>query len=187
MGRAKFDSKLLSVRWKLADVGDVRVLGASLARCREVDEIWPGKRPPEHVNIGWNWQEIHKRAEECAALVRPADNRTLGLWASRKKRLKSPEGVFYRLDYLEIDPEFRGGSLGELAYAVCFERALELGSDGVVLPSFQETAEIYEEMGFERRVVQGWAVEAGMVGFVGRRELLLSLVAEASSYVVNSP
>jgi len=162
------------------------VLLASRARCQEVDDLWPPKRPFAHANLGWKWAEVHKRSAECFALVRATDRRTLALWASLNRSLLLPEGRFYRLDYVEVEPGLRGGDIAGLTFSIAFQRALEVGVDGLVLPSFPETAHLYEQMGFERRVPTGWSVGKGMVAFVGKRELLLGLVEEASRYVVAS-
>src|SRR5712691_8889888 len=64
--------------------------------------------------------------EERFGLVDAAGH-PVALWCGPRRRLlRLPTGPAYRLDYLEIDPTHRRGSLGLFAFALAGSRALEL-------------------------------------------------------------
>jgi len=92
--------------WVLPEGETVKVVPASKRRCGAVDEEWPCLRPPRHQNLGWKWEEVYEWCKETFAIV-DEDGTTLAMWAS-KKRVNCREGLFNRLDYVEVHPQWRG-------------------------------------------------------------------------------
>ena len=61
-----------------------------------------------------------------------------------------PIGAAYRLDYFEIDPRHRRGTLGLFAFAVAGTRALELDAQYLVFGALPPVATFYERAGGAR-------------------------------------
>jgi len=110
----------------------------------------------------------------------------MGLWASFKRMVKLPEGRFYRLDYLEIDPDLVGGPWGEFLLGLVCARALELDVDGLLVPALGETAKFYKSIGAEQELLRGWTVDKGLLPFVLRRGIVEEVVEEIyEAYLVS--
>src|SRR5205807_2003419 len=79
-----------------------------------------------------------------------------------------------RLDYFEIDPRHRRGSLGLFAFAVAGTRALELDAQYLVFGALPPVATFYERAGGARGAVPGWNVARGLIPFRFTRDALSS-------------
>jgi len=97
-----------------------------------------------------------------------------------------PIGAAYRLDYFEIDPRHRGGTLGLFAFAVAGSRALELGAKYLVFGALPPVATFYEGAGGARGAVRGWNVARGLIPFRFTREALITLEDLAGGFAVGT-
>lgn len=184
--RGKLTSSLLGVTWRVPGIGEVQVIAASAARCCAVDLDWSNRRPPDASNLGWSWGDVHTWAAECFALVLLPERTTVGLFASKKPVVRFGNQTYYRLDYIEIDPSYRGGGLGAFALAFAFKTAIERARDGVLLGSLPETTAIYEGYGLSTEIPVPWVIDAGLVRFFGPPDVLLALSKEVDPYVVTA-
>lgn len=153
------------MRFTVENVGLCRVKIPSLRALEEVDEEWPSLRREADAHHHWLWADIAERSGELFALTNEVEKIVAILGG--KGILRLPGGPCYRLDYLEVYPPHRGTTdLGYLAIALGWERAAELGCGALIAGSLPETAHIFEGMGGERRCMDGWQVESGLVAFV---------------------
>lgn len=172
-------SVLLGTRWDVPSVGVVALTQATLTLLARADRAWPPMRRPADAHLHWRWSAIAARARERFALVAP-DGEPLALWCSARSRpVRLLRGLFYRLDYVEVDPTRRGTALGPFTFAVCATRALELGCDGLVLGSLAEAGPFYERLGGERRREAGWREGPDLLPYVFDRETLEGLQERA--------
>jgi hypothetical protein len=168
-------SRLLAVQWDVPSVGVVAFDQATAALLAKADRQWPPMRRVADANLHWLWSTIAARAHERFALVTP-DGDLLALWcSSRSKPLSLPGGLFYRLDYIEIDPSRRGTALGPFTFAVCATRALELGCDGLVLGALPQVGSFYQRLGGVQRREFGWQEGQNLLPYAFDREALEEL------------
>jgi hypothetical protein len=115
-----------------------------------------------------------------------ADQVVLALWSSSKKKpIRLPEGIFYRLDYLEVSPPSRGGVVGTFTLAVIAARATELNATGIVLAAFpiKGLSDAYERAGAVGRCPQGWNCPANLLPFIFEAAALARLKALADGFL----
>src|SRR2546430_15672934 len=98
----------------------------------------------------------------------------------------SSDRAAYRLDYFEIDPRHRRGSLGLFAFALAGSRAMELGAQYLILGAFPPVATFYERAGGARGAVQGWNAARGLIPFRFTREALTRLEDIAGGFAVGT-
>lgn len=144
--------------WEIADLGAVRVGNGTIKVARTLDSEWPQRRRQTDIHRDWRWREIISDARE--AFVVTANGNPIGIWASK---LGSPitlgDDRFYRLDYLEIDPNRRGdGQTATALFGLVAKRAEEHAATGVILTAFQidKLVEAYVSLGAERGAPRGW-------------------------------
>ena len=124
--------------------------------------------------------------EERFGLVDAAGH-PVALWCGPRRRLlRLPIGAAYRLDYFEIDPRHRGGTLGLFAFAVAGSRALELDARYLVFGALPPVATFYERAGGARGAVPGWNVARGLIPFRFTREALITLEDLAGGFAVGT-
>jgi len=135
----------------------------------KIDREWPPKRSSHHLNVGWRWAPLLARSPERFALKRGDGGEIAGLWCSGKGVVELPAGRHYRLDYLEVNPEFRAGAGGSevslLLMAVVAARARELEAEGIVLETYEALVQWYENLGGIRGAVAGWTNPNKLVPF----------------------
>lgn len=170
--------------WEVDGVGQVAVQLPRKETLADVDRTWSALRPENHQNIHWRWEAILRGRPERLTIV-DAASQIVAIWCSKKYRpLRLPEGKFYRLDYLEVHPQLRGGDLGLFALSMVAARAIELECDGLVLASLPGTKKFYEESGGEQRMPDGWEIGRGLVPFVFLRQVLEQLKEEADELII---
>src|SRR5213080_3982481 len=121
-------SRLIWRVWELPDVGRVTAVTPTAALLAQADGTWPGLRLRTDWHHHWRWANLMEGMEERFGLIDAAGH-PVALWCGPPRRLlRLPTGAAYRLDYFEIDPRHRRGSLGLFAFALAGSRALELGA-----------------------------------------------------------
>ncbi len=158
-------SKLLAHRWDLDGAGRVRLVIPSAARLQEVDDAWPAGRAPTDAHRHWRWATLAAKAVERFAILDEA-GRTAAVWCSAKRETRLEGRRYYRLDYLEVRPDLRGGAAGAFTLALTGTRAAELGCQGLVLAAFLPLTGFYARAGGVQRLPPGWTIEKGLVPFV---------------------
>jgi GNAT superfamily N-acetyltransferase len=144
--------------WAAADLGEVRVGAVTVEVARTLDEAWSPRRAGDDIHLAWVWANIVPDLRE--AFVVRAKGEPIAIWGSK---LGSPIELggqkYYRLDYLEVDPDRRGdGQTSALLLGLIAKRAAEHGATGVVLATFNIDGLIraYEYLGAERGAPSGW-------------------------------
>jgi hypothetical protein len=166
------------------DVGRVCLVDVTRKMLVSVDDLWPYLRFQNDMHKHWRWLTIMDDAPEQFALIDKTDD-VVALWCSGKKRpLKLPEATCYRLDRIEIHPKLRGGAMGLFAFALVAARALEVGSDGIVLAAIPAVRRFYQAAGGEERLADGWISPPGLVPFFFPREALSNLKEMTDAYAV---
>lgn len=156
--RRNVSSKLFSLTWSIPGVGRVRVGNGGKPDALHADQVWAPMRPSTDTNLHWKWEDILDGTAEQFAVRRADDPKTtIGLWAAKGTITLPADGALYRLDYAEIDPTLRGGTLGAFVLAMAAERARETQCRGLAIPSLPETCKIYERLGAIPGVA-GWNV-----------------------------
>lgn len=170
-------SNLSTKTWTVSGIGRLRLVEPTLAQLDAVDAAWPAARRPTDWHGAWRWRELTAGKVEVFAVV-GADDRMLGLWCSAKRSpIKTPDGPFYRLDFLEVSPGARGQEAGVFLLALIAARALELGAQGIVLGTWEVLRGFYEGLGAVERRPRGWNVEDNLIPFVFDSERLADLKA----------
>lgn len=144
-------SDLSEHEWEIDDI----VLGcrtATTADASSADMAWPPLRPATHLNLEWLWMKFCARARDRLAVYRLDTNETVALWCSYVSLVQCNSARYYRLDRLEVGPNYRHGEISDLAFALVACRALELGADGIILESIPELDRFYRRMGGMRDV-----------------------------------
>lgn len=178
-------TKLCDFRWQVPQVGLVSVSFATLEHAQAVDADWPNKRRESDGHCHWRWTRIALQAADFCAVV-GSQGTIMALWCSlAKEPLRLPSGLFYRLDYLEIAPNSRGGSLGLFVLALVASRSLEIGCDGLVLAALpeQKLCDFYVRAGGKPRRPKGWNCQSGMRPFQFDTERLRYLKELADAHV----
>ena len=159
-------TSLLARRWR-TDLGDVRVVDVTTELLAEVDDSWSPRRGPADVHHAWRWREICEgQRERFGVMVGAAP---AAIWVSTRTRpLRLRDGSYYRLDYLEVAPDLRGGVVGPLTLALIACRALELGADAIVLTAFDVPGlvDAYRRAGAVVRRPPGWSHPSNLVSLV---------------------
>lgn len=143
--------------------GEVSIGPAGKSDAVHADEIWKPLRPSGDANILWDWTEILEVTRERFA-IRFESAKPVGLWAAKGVIKVVEFGALYRLDFLEIDPRLRKGTLGAFALAAASMRAQELGCAGLAIPSLPETCKVYERLGAIAGV-PGWNVSPALAPY----------------------
>lgn len=109
----------------------------------------------------------------------------VALWCGTRARpIQLPEnGPCYRLDFLEIAPEHRGGDLGTFALALACDRALELGAKGMVLGALPDLEDWYRAHDGIPGPIRGWNVERDLLPFYFPEHVLRKMMELADGYV----
>ncbi len=149
--------------WSVTGVGQCRVVLPALASLSAIDTDWKSRRKETDVHL-WEWADIAVGAKDLFA-IRTELGVTVGLWMSGAGAISLPSGRFYRLDFLEVDPDLRGGDLGYLAFAMVVARAEELGCAGIVLAAYQDNVQVYLNFNGKMGPIRGWQVPEGLVPF----------------------
>ena len=179
-------SRLIGRVWKLPDVGRVTAVTPTAALLAQADGSWPGLRLRTDWHHHWRWTNLMEGMEERFGLVDAAGH-PVALWCGLRRRLlRLPTGAAYRLDYFEIDPRYRRGSLGLFAFAVAGTRALELDAQYLVFGALPPVATFYERAGGARGAVPGWNVARGLIPFQFTRDALTRLEDLAGGFAVGT-
>lgn len=158
-------SPILGRRWLLPDpFNGVWVASANGARVDAVDESWPNSRQLQAAHAHWRWVEIRDRAEDCLALVRREDDKTLALWSTSRAEVQLASKRYYRVDYLEVDPDHIGSGLGAFAMGVICKEASERGLQGVVFGALPSARWFFERLGAKETSL--WQSERGLAAMM---------------------
>lgn len=177
--------RLAALQWRLpigqnGELESASFRVPSLAAVAEIQKVWAPLRAHES-HQHWDWNLIAKGSEELFAMC-DGSAKILGLIASKKRRVRLPDGTYYRLDFIESDPNLAGRGLGGPLVAAAAIRALELKSDGMLLGSLRETAHIYKGLGFSPELKPGWNLPPDLTAFVGSVEVLFILEESANEW-----
>lgn len=156
-------SVLLGRRWDLEEDGEVQLVQVDSTVAGNAEAAWRDR--PERRLVDWSWSQIADQSHEVLNL-RTADGHVVAMWSCEPKTLISlPSlGACYRLDFLEIDPERRGGVVGYYAAAVACARAVEAGAQAVVLASTKDARGFWEDVvGASVRKIHGWHVPGSLL------------------------
>lgn len=100
----------------------------------------------------------------------------LALWCTRAPAvLKLPGGDAYRLDFIEVKPEFRGAEMGAFTLGLVATRALECSASRLVLGSLPQARKLYDNSGGLQRKVAGWRAARGLLPYEFLTEALVEL------------
>jgi hypothetical protein len=125
---------------------------------KEIDERWSLKRRSNDAHLAWRWADIVPAMREAFTVL--SGDEPIAIWASKNgSPLSLGGGVYYRLDYLEIDPDRRGdGRTALLLFALIAKRVAEHSATGIVLTAFDVPAlvEAYLALGAEPGCPRGW-------------------------------
>jgi GNAT superfamily N-acetyltransferase len=151
-------SALLGLRLLDPDLGEVTVITGSVNVGAKIDALWRERRSDMDALLAWNWSEIVADMRE--AFVVCAAGAPIAIWASKTGSCVKLEGrPYYRLDYLEIDPNRRGDGLtSSLLAGMIAKRAAEHRACGIVLAAFpnERLVKFYESLGATRGAPRGW-------------------------------
>ncbi len=163
----------LSVRtWDISEFGigveKVALVAASIETLDQIDETWPAARRQTDVSTDWCWVKLGLKRSERYALIDLRDRRPLAVWCSKEPPTITLDGsIYYRLDYVEIHPELRGGPFGVFVFGAIAARALECNAVGVVLAAFAvpKLAESYLAKGATQGAPKGWNYHKTLLPF----------------------
>lgn len=167
-------SFLLRKRWILRGPGTLSLVQPTLEQLADIDERWPPLRRETDWHTSWRWQTLARGKREAFALVSADD--LLAIWCSAKSRPIQLEGQrYYRPDYLEAAPAFRGKEVGAFTVLLIAARALELGATGIVLGTWPFLRDFYAALGGVQRLPRGWNLPANLIPFVFDLETLMEM------------
>jgi Acetyltransferase (GNAT) family len=128
------------------------------------DRVWiPLRRP---TDVDWRWRNLLADSRDMIGILRISDGAPVALLCSTASRLlRIPGGPAYRLDFIEVGPQFRGGEAGVLALAAAASRALECGARKLVLASVVEARKLYDRAGGKQRLAEGWRAPRGLLPY----------------------
>ena len=152
---------------------------ATEAHGSTADATWPIKRTTADLHQLWLWKQIlADHPHERFALVDDGDQ-PVAFWCSSKKSPIVLSGIrHYRLDYVEVRPQDRGGLSGYAVLALIAARAVERGADRLVLAAFDVPGlvDFYERtVGARRGCPAGWNPPPMLVPFVIEEKMLIHL------------
>jgi len=158
-------SALPGCRWATEEAGIflLAVPGDNIGA--EVDEAWSAERPAGAGNAHWLWANLLAKSRDRFALIAP-DGSTAALWCAFETKLKKlPGGAAYRVDYLEVAPEFCERGLGTLAVALACSRALELTAERMLCPAVPQSVVFHTKLGATPGEVPGWKPPGDLIPF----------------------
>lgn len=177
--RAPKPSALLGKTWRVPGLGAARVATASLQASRDIDRRWSPRRRPDDAHLAWRWAEIVPDMREAFIVVAGGD--PIAIWASKVgSPLALAGSAYYRLDYLELDPDRRGdGMTAALLFALIAKRVEEHKAGGVVLAAFnvEGLVEAYVALGAEPGCPRGWNHPAELIPLTFHQAALARLRA----------
>lgn len=161
-------------RWPIDGLGTVRLVGASPNLLKELDRTWPPLRP-DAADVSWHWYAVAAATGERWAIT--LDLKTVAAFVAGPKLLKLPDGLTFRLDFLETRGDLRGKSLGALSMALIAKRALEVGATRLVLSALPriDALRLYDQTGGERVTSRGWNPAFGLIPFTWEPDALRAL------------
>jgi hypothetical protein len=151
-------SALPGSRWVVPDIGEVTIITGSVDVGARIDLQWRARRSDMDALLAWNWAEIVADMREAFAVCVAGE--PVAIWASKLGSCAQLQGKpYYRLDYLELDPERRGdGRTSTLLAGMIAKRAAEHRARGIVLAAFpsEKLVKFYESLGASRGGPKGW-------------------------------
>lgn len=125
---------------------------------KTIDAEWVGRRAAGDVHLTWRWVDLTRDTRESFVVF--LDDVPVAIWASKTGSPVTLDGhPYYRLDYVELDPDLRGdGQTSVMLFALIARRASELGAEGIVLSAFNvdKLINTYEILGATRGNPSGW-------------------------------
>jgi hypothetical protein len=98
--------------------------------------------------------------------VLDVDGDALALWsAGGRLPLTLAGGPAYRLDFLEVRGDHRGGLVSAIALALIATRAAELGARRIVLGATAGAADFYRRQQAKEGAIPGWKPGADLLPF----------------------
>lgn len=172
--------------WRVEDpaVPLLRIAAATPALVAQADDEWSRTRLRGDIHNSWAWTEILKRTRDTFVMV-DADGAAAGAFASTHSTPILLSGKpYYRLDFLEVAPRYRGGEVGAVALGIVGYRARELGASGIVLAAFNVPGLVtfYESLGAKRGAPRGWNVPPRVLPLHFDEDALDRLEAIAHAY-----
>jgi GNAT superfamily N-acetyltransferase len=170
-------SSLPGSRWKVPGLGEVTITTGSPDVAARIDKLWRERRGDIDALLAWKWVDIVADMREAFAIH--AAGSPIAIWASKPGSCVQLDGKpYYRLDYLEVDPERRGdGQTSTLLAGMIAKRATEHRASGIVLPAFpsEKLAKFYESLGATRGAPQGLEPPPQLVPFTFGQDALDNL------------
>ena len=186
----RLPSSLAKKRWLVRDRGLFRVADVTSPLVDAIDDQWPSLRRPTDWHHEWRWRQLTEGKREVFAVVNDSGE-PAGIWCSGKREpIKLEGGRFYRLDYLELSPELRGGDMGVFLFLLISARAVEVDADGILLATWPLHRKFYSDLGGLEGPIRGWNLEPNLVPFKFDREALVgfqSALERLEQHAKNSP
>ncbi len=135
---------------------------------------WEAERRDSDTH-GWPWEGVLRNKEHCVYSLEEEDEdededearvpRIRALFAARPKLLTLEGGPTLRLDYFQIDPGERGGTLGTFAFSAFARFCLDRGAEALVLGSLPAEKVVlwYEKRGGARGEPADWKPAKNLV------------------------
>ena len=167
-------SKLRRKRWPIDGRGTFRLTSATPGLLADIDRTWPVLRP-NAMDVSWSWYSVGSTTPERWVVT--LDLKAVGAFVAGSRLLKLPEGLTFRLDFLETRGDVRGKSVGAIVMALVAKRAVEAGASMLVLSALPraDAMRLYEKAGGQRRGPKGWKTAPGLLPFTWERDALGAL------------
>lgn len=167
-------STLTRRRWPVDGLGMLRLAGASPQLWKEFDRTWPELRPRSD-DVSWSWYAVGAKTPERWTVT--VDFKPVAAFAAGPKLLKLPDGLTFRLDFLEARGDIRRKSIGALSMVLIAKRALEAGAARLVLSALPrpDALSLYDKTGGQRVTSQGWSPASGLIPFTWEPDALKAL------------
>jgi GNAT superfamily N-acetyltransferase len=179
---------LLGLRLHDHDLGRITVITGSVNVGEQIDALWHERRSDLDSLMSWEWGKIVADMREAFTVC--FDESPVAIWASKTGSCVQLEGQpYYRLDYLEVDPDRRGDGLtSPLLFGMIAKRATEHHASGIVLAAFpsEKLVKFYESLGATRGAPRGWTHEPELVPLTFGQEALSKLRELIDAYEENS-
>jgi hypothetical protein len=176
-------SGLAGRTWTFPGIGKISLADSDPDHWDAVDRQWPPVRAPHQLNDHWKWKSIMFGKPERYSVLNPTGD-VLGLWASGALRPLNLFGVkHYRLDFFEVSPIMRGGTLSVAVFSLICARAVELGCQGLVLAALPGVERFYLTIGGTQELARGWKADSCLVPFLFAEKTLNSLAEHADDHL----
>lgn len=180
---ARGRSRLLTLVWDVPGAGALTLRELTPELLAAIDREFPGARTAGDWHRSWVWSAIARGRREAFVLTRDAVS--VATWCAKDRLLDLPDGRYYRLDYLEVRGDLRGGTVGAFTLAIIASRAREPGAQAIVLAAFpiEGLKAAYLRAGAVERDPTGWNRPRGLLALVFESAALTELEGLADGLV----